>query len=197
MSTLARDIGKRCTKCGGFKPPSEFNVHRKLKNGGVILQPKCKACHRKRASERKRKTDCEYRTIQQIREQSKNQACEYCGLRGKQHKPDCQRPRLAKLNEWEKLCRRAYLSLQRKPREKDPWRQRCENAMVSLRRRAPSKGRPIPSLATMKALAMRVLNQEDMHTYEPSNDWAKKIPNAISSLRKRARKRASRACTQS
>lgn len=60
-------VTKLCRTCGQVKPRTEFYVNERRPSGRHKLMSRCKACARKDRANRKRKSEGEYRTLEQVR----------------------------------------------------------------------------------------------------------------------------------
>lgn len=144
---------KRCTKCGVEKPRSEYYIKRRLKNGGVISEPACKECAKRRIAQRRSKRHgVEYKARRHL-----NHTCTRCGHLVAYHTDGvCLRcnPKLSprareicecKLEgmwEWRNALRRAISTFRRRQRSRskltDPWHRRFVSAAAGIRRRRPT-----------------------------------------------------------
>lgn len=176
---------RTCTKCGLQKDEGEFYRRGgRTRHGKAVTGPHsiCKACAKNRIG--KRRSATVGKDYESWADYAKRIA-------------DRKRARLEREREviekarkdrpWRTACRRAMRKLNRKD---DPWTRRIDGARVSLRLRAPAAKRK--SATKAKGLTWRTRFSKEVRNLNiaPKDAWTRRIENAVSSLRKRRRRRA-------
>lgn len=161
----ARDTGKLCTRCGQFKPPTDFYVHGKTRSGLSKLSPKCKQCHKRRAADRKRKGGGTYRTLDQIRANRKPR-------------------RLKKKSEFGKWSR---VLVVKSGRDTSPWGVKLETCLSSLRKRRAGMGKSKRRVKSWTHVLSQSLGKTRKRSDDCYGEWRSKLESVATNIATRQR----------